>query len=312
MAHDSDNYSIVQSGPYNGGTTTFISGVQGQTVKDPKLSVNFQPNDDILIYLSAAKGDRIGGVNAPFAALGNCASALAALGLNGAPATYDADSLWSYELGSKGRLLGGRVRVEASAFHIDWSNVQQAVFLPACSEQFIANLGKARSNGFDLQASANVTSGLELGISIGYTVAKNASTIVSGAQQFVTSGDQLNPYAAPWIIVPSVQYAFTLDGGYKAYVRADDEFHSRNTGPFAAQNAASAAYDPNFIANPSTNELNLHVGAGWQRWDLSAYALNALNSHPVLYNARLEPVQAFGPAYTLRPRTLGIKAVYRW
>jgi hypothetical protein len=92
----------------------------------------------------------------------------------------------------------------------------------------------------------------------------------------------------------------------------DDEFHSKNPGPFAQQFANNIAVDPNFVANPSTNVLNAHLGANWNGWDTSIYALNALNSHPLLYNTALETAQFVGPTYTIRPLTVGIRAIYRW
>lgn len=311
VARDTNKYSIFQTGPFNFGTT-FVSGEHTENVKDPKVAINFQPNENVLLYMSAAKGDRIGGVNAPFGAAGRCKALLAALGLNGVPPAYQGDSLWSYELGSKNRLLGGRLQLQASVFHIDWSNVQQTVTLPACSESFTSNLGKATSNGGDLQATALVTDALQLGLSVGYTTAKDKATIVTGSLESVTNGDQLNPYSTPWTVVSSVEYSFLIARQYKAYLRLDDEFHSKNNGPFAASHPTNASFDPNFIANPATNELNAHLGSTWGGWDTSVYALNLLNRHPLLYNAQLESSQPQGAAYTFRPLTVGVRAIYRW
>ena len=312
VARDSDDYSIYQTGFFAGGTS-FVSGSQSQTVKDPKIGVNFQLNDDNLLYLSAAKGDRVGGVNAPFPLTGACLSLLNQIGLNGIPPTFRGDSLWSYEIGSKNRLFDGHLVLQASAFHIDWSNVQQAVTLPPnlCPETFTSNLGKATSNGADLQVTA-LMGGLELGLSVGYTEAKDSQTLGLNNLQSVTSGQQINPYATPWTVVPSAQYSFTIGNGFKMYVRLDDEFHSKNPGPFAQQFANNIAVDPNFVANPSTNVLNAHFGANWNGWDNSIYVLNALNSHPLLYNTALETAQFVGPAYTIRPLTVGVRAIYRW
>ncbi|MGC2032992.1 MAG: TonB-dependent receptor [Steroidobacteraceae bacterium] len=312
VARDSDDYSIYQTGFFAGGTS-FVSGSQSQTVKDPKIGVNFQLNDDNLLYVSAAKGDRVGGVNAPFPLTGACLSLLNQIGLNGIPPTFQGDSLWSYEIGSKNRLFDDHLVLQASAFHIDWSNVQQAVSLPPnlCAETFTSNLGKATSNGADLQVTALI-GGLELGLSVGYTEAKDSQTLGLSSFQSVTSGQQVNPYATPWTVVPSVQYSFAVGNGYKMYVRVDDEFHSKNPGPFAQQFANNIAVDPNFVANPSTNVLNVHLGANWNGWDNSIYALNTLNSHPLLYNTALETAQFVGPTYTIRPLTVGVRAIYRW
>jgi outer membrane receptor protein involved in Fe transport len=203
--------------------------------------------------------------------------------------------------------------LQASAFHIDWSNVQQAVSLPPnlCAETFTSNLGKARSNGADLEVTARVGKALEFGLAVGYTNAKDSQTLGPGTTQYVTAGQQINPYATPWTVVPSAQYSFVI-ARYQAYLRADDEFHSKNPGPFAQQFPNNVGADPNFIANPSTNVLNIHVGATWSGWDASIYALNLLNSHPLLYNTSLESAQFVGPAYTIRPLTLGARAIYRW
>lgn len=313
VARDSVDYSIFQTGPFAGGTS-YATGKESETVKDPKVGINFQVDDDNLLYVSAAKGDRVGGVNAPFPLTGSCSSLLNQIGLNGIPPVYQGDSLWSYEIGSKNRLLDRRVILEASAFHIDWSNVQQAVSLPPnlCPETFTSNLGKATSNGADLQATARIGIGWEIGLAVGYTKARDSQTLGPGSVQYVTSGQQINPYSVPWTVVPSAQYSFTLGGGFKAYVRADDEFHSKNSGPFAQQFANNVAADPNFVANPSTNVLNLHFGGMWNGWDNSVYALNVLNSHPLLYNTALETGQFVGPTYTIRPLTVGIRTIYRW
>ncbi len=313
IARDSNDYSVFQTGPF-AGATTFVAGRQSQTVKDPKIGVNLQLNDDSLLYVSAAKGDRVGGVNAPVPTTDACLGLLHQIGLNFIPPAFDADSLWSYEIGSKNRLFHGNLLMDISVFHVDWSNVQQAVALPAsiCPALFTANLGKATSNGGDLQATARIGDAWELGLAIGYTDAKDSQTLGFGTTQIVTAGQQLNRYAAPWTVVPSAQYSFTLARGYKAYLRVDDEFHSKNPGAFAQQFANNIAYDPNFIANPSTNVLNFHLGASWNGWDTSIYALNVLNSHPLLDNVSLETAQFNGGAYTFRPLTVGVRAIYRW
>lgn len=313
VARDSDDYSIYQTGPFAGGTS-YAAGLQSQTVKDPKIGVNFQVNDDNLLYVSAAKGDRVGGVNAPFPLTGSCLGLLNQLGLNGIPPTYQGDSLWSYEIGSKNRLFDNHLVIDASAFHIDWSNVQQAISLPPnlCPETFTSNLGKATSNGADLQVTALISNALEVGLAVGYTNAKDSQTLGAGGTDYVTAGQQINPYASPWTVAPSVQYSFLLAHRYKAYLHLDDEFHSKNPGPFAQQYASNVAVDPNFIANPSTNILNAHLGANWSGWDTSIYALNMLNRHPLLYNTALETAQFVGPAYTMRPLTVGVRAIYRW
>jgi outer membrane receptor protein involved in Fe transport len=314
VARVETKYSIFQNGPLNGASSTNLAGEQSQHVVDPKFGINFQLNDDNRLYFSAAKGDRIGGLNPPFLNNPACDAALAALGLpSGVPHSYQADSLWSFEVGSKNKLLSGRLRMEASAFHIDWSNIQQMVQVPVCTGAFTANLGKAYSNGFDYQATALVTDSLKLGISVGYTNARDTNSLAAGGNPIVSHGEQVNPYSAPWIVVPNAEYDFTLAAKYHAYLRADDTYHSKNPGPYqAVSNPSNPAYNPNFIPNPSTNQLNAHLGATWDGWDVSVYALNVLNSHPLLYNNQLDVFTFYGSTFTTRPLTVGITSSYRW
>jgi iron complex outermembrane recepter protein len=314
VARETDKYSIYINGPLNGPTPTQFAGTEKQNVVDPKYGINVQLDDNNLLYVSASKGDRIGGVNPPFYNFAACNQALAALGYpNGAPLTYTGDSLWSYEIGSKNRLFNGRLDMQVAAFHIKWSDIQQIVQVPACTEGFTSNLGQATSNGFDFQAQALITDSLKIGLGMGYTNARNSTTIVSGGNNVVANGQQINPYAAPWIIVPSAEYTFPIAPGHKAYVRADDTYHSKNPGPYnPTTNTSSPTYNAFFIPNPSYNQLNVHVGLSWSGWDASVYALNLLNSHPLLYNGAIQPFTFYGNTFTLQPLTIGVSATYNW
>jgi iron complex outermembrane receptor protein len=314
VARETDKYSIYINGPLNGPTATQFSGTARKTVVDPKYGINVQLDDNNLLYASAAKGDRIGGVNPPFYNTPACDAALAALGYpNGVPSNYTGDSLWSYEIGAKDRLFNGRLQMQLSAFHIKWSDIQQIVQVPACTEGFTSNLGQATSNGFDLQIDALITNSLKVGLSVGYTDARNATTIVSGGNNVVADGQQINPYAAPWIVVPTVQYTFPIATGHDGYLRLDDNYHSKNPGPYnPTTNTSSPTYNAFFIPNPGYNQLNLHVGMTWSGWDASVYALNVLNSHPLLYNSALNPFTFYGATFTLQPLTIGATVMYHW
>lgn len=314
VAREKDDYAIYINGPLNGPKATQFSGEQKATVVDPKYGINVQLDDSNLLYVSATKGDRIGGVNPPFYNFPACNAALAALGYpNGAPGTYSGDSLWSYEIGSKNRLFSGRVQSALSAFYIRWSDIQQIVQVPACTEGFTSNLGKATSKGFDWQIEALLMEGLKVGLSVGYTDARNATTIVVGGNNVVADGQQVNNFAAPWIVVPTIEYTFPIATGRDAYIRLDDTYHSRNPGPYQpTTNTASPTYNPYFLPNPGYNQLNMHVGMTWSGWDLSVYALNVSNNLPMLYNNALNIFTFYGATFTLQPRTLGVTAMYHW
>ena len=102
---------------------------ESATPVTPKAVLTWQPQRDEMVYLSAAKGYRDGGTNAP-SEPSTCTGDLLALGLpvdsNGlpiVPGRYQPDSLWSYELGSKGLGPGSTAdhQLRAYFFSTVWS-----------------------------------------------------------------------------------------------------------------------------------------------------------------------------------------------
>ena len=105
---------------------TITDGTQVETPVTPHFGVSWEATRNYLFYFSAAKGYRAGGVNAP-ASLGNCATQLAQLGTDQTPASYNSDSVWSYEGGAKLRLFGGHAQINSSLFRIDWKDPQLTI-----------------------------------------------------------------------------------------------------------------------------------------------------------------------------------------
>jgi iron complex outermembrane receptor protein len=77
---------------------------------DPRFTLAYQINDDHMVYGSASKGTRSGGIN------GNLAPDVDPF--------YDPEKNWTYEIGSKNTLLDGKLILNAAAFYIDWEDAQ--------------------------------------------------------------------------------------------------------------------------------------------------------------------------------------------
>jgi outer membrane receptor protein involved in Fe transport len=231
------------------------------------------------------------------------------------PGSYQSDSLWSYEIGAKDRLLGGRLQLDTSAFHTDWSNIQQQIFFPACGFGYTANTGKAKVNGFDIGLQAVPIDPLTLGLSLAYTDAYFTKTVSINGALVTRSGDVIgNPpnVTSPWNVTTSARYEFGLPGGQRAYLRAEDIFHSRNNGPFSSFDPQTTSYEPQIPANPSTNLANLRAGIAWSNIDISLFVNNAFNSHPSLNRYQDTPSSTLFTNLTLRPRTAGVTGSYRF
>ncbi len=123
----------------------------------PRATLTYHLNDDINLYALAAKGTKPGGFNmdAYRASLTPAARAnLIALGYN----TYDQSTVWNYEFGIKSELLDHRLRLNADVYRINWSGQQLTAGAPAqqmdgsyFTTSYIANIGKSRINGLELE-----------------------------------------------------------------------------------------------------------------------------------------------------------------
>jgi hypothetical protein len=113
-----------------------------------------------------------------------------------------------------------------------------------------------------------------------------------------------------------VEYKRNFASKYSGYVRLDDTYHSRNRGPYQVPaDSGNPSYNPGFAPNPAINQLNLRAGAIWEGWDASVYVLNALNNHPVLFDQEFSSGSqccGLGEGFTIRPRTVGVTAKYKW
>jgi outer membrane receptor protein involved in Fe transport len=310
------SFTNRSDGPFNGGLTV-MSGSESETPVIPKYGISYQVDPDNLVYATASKGFRTGGANAAIPA--RCDADLAQLGYATAPDSYRSDSVWSYEVGSKNRLLDGRLRLESSIFDIKWSEIQQQVALgTGCGLNFVANLGKATSRGFDFHGELLATDHLKAVLALGYNHATFDQSILSPPDSvtgirpaLVRAGDSLG--VNPWTVAMSLQYDFMF-AGHKGYARADDQFASREIAPTPAEDPGNQTYASGLVSLPQTNLLSLRLGTRFSSGtDLSLFVKNVLDAHPVL--SRTQTGSNLDLIYvdrTFRPRTIGVTITSRF
>ena len=219
----------------------------------------------------------------------------------------------------------GRARLNASAYYIDWDNIQQGVGIGSCGFGFTINAGQAQSTGFDLEATYAVTDQLTVGTAIGYTDAEFKETVLGGPAAvvpIVTDGDSIP--GPPWTVTANGQYDFTVLGA-EAFIRFDYQFNSEGPDDTPGLNLANRSpvlppLDP-LVARPQpeTHALSLRAGVLIGSVNASVFVQNLLNDNPNLGRGDL----AFRPApfgldthnytgRTLTPRTVGATITYRY
>jgi outer membrane receptor protein involved in Fe transport len=297
------NYVYNADGVINEGVS-HSQGSKDETPVTPKFGISYQIDPTDFVYFSAAKGFRPGGGQEPVPAA-FCDKDLPS-GLTTNPQTYNSDSVWSYEVGAKNAFFDGRVRVDASAYIINWSNIQQNVRL-ACGFTYVTNLGSATSQGGDLSARILVTDDLSVGGNVGYndTTVDQTNTAGVGSVLF-EKGDRIG--GPPLSLSAWSQYAFKVLGDYDAYVRADYTFHSRTP----SQDPRTFGFDSELQGAPAAGFLSMRIGVTYEGWDVSAFANNITNAEQYLSKSHDLPGSTLYYDQSYRPPTAGITAVYRF
>ena len=295
-------------GPFNRGPKS-SSGSQQDTPITPRVSLSWKPEGGPLLYLSAAKGFRIGGANQGTQSTPLCAAGLAQLGLASAPTEYHSDSLWSYEAGAKARI--GKLRFEVSAYHVDWTDIQSYIQLTGCASGFIANLGAAKSDGFDLNVSAAPLPGLSLNAAVGYNRTRYKQSIVTNGIYLAEKGAVVSD-VPPWKVTLTGEYAAPI-GSSEGYLRLIHEYRSRNNGRFARfDNPQASGYDPTLRENDGFGETSVRLGYRGKAIDASLFVNNLFDTRPQLNLVRNSlPTDTNYYAQTTRPRTFGLTLTYR-
>jgi len=295
------------------------TGSQDEKPVTPKVGASYKISDDHMVYLTAAKGFRIGGYN-PRVGL-PCGGQLASLGLfeNGVPAApklFDSDTVWSYEIGAKDAFLGGRLQLASSVYYIDWKNIQQGVALQ-CGFQFVANQGSATSKGADIDLLLDATSNLKFGLSLGYSDAKYDENVLGGPTAtlpLVSAGDHI--VGSPWTGAAFAQVGFSAFGERQGYARLDYQYRAKQSDLVSASNPANGTYNPNAVFPlQQTDILSARIGMKWSGLDVSAFVNNLTDSHPTLSRALsggIGPVPTLYQQTTFRPRTYGLTLMYRF
>ncbi|KRB85330.1 hypothetical protein ASE00_00535 [Sphingomonas sp. Root710] len=283
-----------------------------QTLKEsgvtPKFSLQYEFSRGNQIYATAAKGFRPGGPNQLFPEIFGCTSDLAALGLTPDQAAFfKSDNVWSYEVGAKATLFDRRLRASVAGFRIDWNNIQQKVQLP-CGFDFKNNSGTARSQGIELEISANPFDGLSLSAGGGYVDAK--FTGLTGGSKF-KPGDRI-PQVPKWNFNFNADYRMDLSDTLQGFVHADYAYVGSSDSSINANvNPATGRLVPR--VRPAYEIINARVGVLIdERYELAVFAKNLTDERASLSDITAAAVEAPGRTRVTinQPRTLGAELRY--
>jgi iron complex outermembrane receptor protein len=257
-----------------------------ETVDTYLATLRYHLNDRNMIYARAASGYRPGGPNLTIV------DPLSGE-VRGNP-RFDPDTLWNYEVGAKLRPADW-ASIEASAFHIDWSDIQLQLVVNGVLGY--GNGGKATSEGFEFGVALDLTPAWRVRAAGTYTDATLSDPVPSLNAR---AGERL-PNTPKWSGTISTDYQFALPGALSGRIGAAWRYVGERNASVGAS-ASRARYDL-----PAFDVLDINLGVEARQWTASIFANNLLDERGQLSTETAFAVFSGSTGVALiNPRCIGL------
>jgi iron complex outermembrane receptor protein len=244
----------------------------------PTLTGTLKLNEEANVYGRFAKGYKSGGFNA---------------GPSSDPSKveFKPEYLDSYEIGYKGSLWNGRLRLDASLFHLDYQDIQ-------LSDQdgagfFISNAAKASSDGIETQLTAKLTDYLLLSAGVGYVDAQYLSYLKR-------TGNRL-PRAPRLTASITPQFTWAANSGGNFFFVPELAFRGENY----VDNANTELFK-----QPEHTIVNLRAGYSNKQWSVTGWVRNVTDQRVTMGGFAVAPL--INAVTTSPPRTIGIETNWKF
>jgi iron complex outermembrane receptor protein len=219
----------------------------------PKVALDYQLNDNAMIYASVAKAVKSGGFNTATNG-GNLPTA--------AERVYDEEKSLNYEIGVKSSWLDNRLTANLAVFYVDWDDQ----IVRALGQNFAiinTNAGKSTSRGFELEVAAKPTLNWNVTAGVAYTDAQyddyTFGALAGLGINPVLDGNRMQ-YVSEWTANTSIQYV-------KPAAISGFDWKSRVDAMYQSEQSGISIDNPPLI--PSRTIVNLRSGL-----DNGTYAVN--------------------------------------
>jgi iron complex outermembrane recepter protein len=304
-----------------------------------KASIDWKVSDDLLLFTTYSEGfrppvtNRVGG--------GLATNQTGAFDGFRIPVYSETDSLDNYELGMKGDFFDGILRINATAYYSEITDLQTSRFDPTNISflVFTDNVGDAEIRGLDADITWLATDNLV--INAAFSVIYSELTRINPELEGIAPGVGAKlPYSADFSGNVRARYYFELDNGYSGYVNGSVSYTGERLASMtmdayviedttrevygvgsglSIQNEA-AVYEGVTYNDANGNVFqggryiqdsyaiaNLAVGITKDDWKVELYIDNVADESAVLYVDN----QQFTPKIvTNRPRTMGVRLSY--
>ena len=289
----------------------------------PRVGLRYQFSDDASLYATVSKGYKAGGNS-----VGNNTNS------NGDPAfavPYGKETLLNYEFGIKSEFLDRRLRLNAAAFYLDWSDLQLEAFrfltpgdLSSVFERTI-NVEDAEARGVELEFLALATDQLTIGGSVGVL----ETEINSATTAQITGGFEVELQGLPLPKAPELtwnafgEYRWQLADSNEFWLRVDfihrdgqfsdvegltiDQTRGPSPNSGLVRNLPFGDFP---FRSPDYDLVNVRVGYDTERFSLGAFVENLTDEK--YYTGTQENFGASGIRLRPHQRVIGASAEIRF
>lgn len=269
----------------------------------PQAIVQYEITPRNKAYFKFVRGAKVGGFDYLYT--------------GGTPAdvAYEPEFASMFEVGLKGLILDNRLEYSIAAFRTTFTALQQSVFQNLSF--LVSNVGKARSQGVELDLTAHPADGLQIGFSGSYLDAKfidfpgaacgsgqNAGIEPGCTGSFQDLSGTPTQYTSKW--------TGSLRANYKRPVGSGNKQIGFGVSVFARSKYNPGAYnDPRMEQNGYAHiDAHIDFGSVDGRWNLSLFGRN-LTDKQILDYATLQPASPTAIVGTYsRGRQIGLKASF--
>ncbi len=274
----------------------------------PKASISYNATGDHMFYLTASRGFRSGGFNTPRSAF---------------PTTFKEETLWSYELGHKGRYAGGAMLFNAAVFYEDINDKQDFVFDSVQAAQILHNIPESSVWGIELDGTWAVSDRLTVGAALGWMDSEIEAFENAALFPINVGGNAAAISAASGLATPISDNFFIGNklgnfSHWSASVTGEYRWPITNTGWEASLHIDYAVRGDNYwdVFNTDIEEdvhlINANVAVENENWQLTVWAKNLGNTQywSNWFNAQTTNLPDVG--YQATERRYGVTLSYRF
>jgi iron complex outermembrane recepter protein len=275
-----------------------VTAAEVGNIKKFNASYKFLPS--VMAYGTYSEGYRPNGVNRGTAPQ------------DGILASYKSDFVRNYEVGIKSQWFDNRLRFNATAYHMKWTNIQFTTLVPDVIFFVSGNAGTASDDGVEFDLSFRPIDSLTLSLNGAYTDAHLTQSFCVGGPCGTAGVFWHAPSGTELAFVPKEKGAFIAryEFPWSAEVRGHAQWSTSYTG-----SSWSTMFLETRGPQPSYTLTNFRLGASWGKWVSELYCENLFNKDAVLFTNRSDYDFYQGGQYgrdtVARPRTVGITLSFR-